>query len=140
MLITIINTIILIFSILIINNNFHYVKNKNNKLEFRIKRYILTGILVLVFGSIIVALSLIGARKIEFNFQVGTLLLITSIFIAISTYILILYIWFKMFDFFGINNSKKSLFYKLKSISIYGLVYSFGILFYLIYTFSLFKK
>lgn len=134
MIIFIINTLLVLSSIAVLIYDYMYIKNSKNNIDSRIKRFIFGGIEVLLFGIALVTLSITGSRNL--NVEVKPFILIIMILIAIIVYICLIILWNKMFAYFNKYFSKKSMInqkYKYKSISIYGLVYSFGILFYLIY-------
>lgn len=140
MVVFIINTVLLVSSIGLIVYDYLYTKNSKNNIDSRIKRFIFGGIEVLVFGTVLVALSIMGSK--ELDVEVDPIILILMIIIAVIVYVTLLLLWNKMFNNIQKHFSKRSVVqqkYKLKSISIYGLVYSFGILFYLIYLVVLFK-
>ena len=134
------STIILIASIFLISFNYIFMKKTASDLETKIKRYVFGGIEVMGIGAVLVALTMIGSRELDI-LNDGTLIIIAVLF-ALVTYITLLVLWREMFKTINSQISKKTINdfkYKFKSISIYGLVYSFGILFYIMYTVSFFK-
>lgn len=140
MVVFIINTVLLVSSIGLIVYDYLYTKNSKNNIDARIKRFIFGGIEILIIGTVLVALSIIGSK--ELDVEVEPIILIFMIVIAVIAYVVLLLLWNNMFKNIQKYFSKKSVSqqkYKLKSISIYGLVYSFGILFYLIYLVVIFK-
>lgn len=139
MLVFIINTILLIFSFLLIGYNFVTVKNANKNIETRIKSFVIGGIQLLVIGIVLVALSIIGSRELIVDID-GSVIAILIV-VCIIIYISLLFVWNKMFKYLENYFYKKNSIarkFKLKSISIYGLVYCFGVLFSLLYMITYF--
>ncbi|MCK9470994.1 MAG: hypothetical protein WC006_03075 [Bacilli bacterium] len=139
MLVFIINTILLIFSFLLIGYNFVTVKNANKNIETRIKSFVIGGIQLLVIGIVLVALSIIGSRELIVDID-GSVIAILIV-VCIIIYIFLLFVWNKMFKYLENYFYKKNSIarkFKLKSISIYGLVYCFGVLFSLLYMITYF--
>lgn len=139
MVVFIINNIILLLSVFLLVYNYRFIKNDENDLEARITKYVAGSISLLLFGIILVATSLIASRK--FDVDIDTFLLVIAIIIAVAVYVLLILVWNKMFSLFTqstMKTLKKQYGYQFKSVTIYGLVYSFGILFHLLYSFILF--
>ena len=136
----IISTVFLVASICLMVYNYLYTKNPSNNIDLRIKRYIVGGFEIFLFGTAVVSLSIFGSKNLDID--VKPAILVTSIIVAIIVYIAILILWNNVYNniqkyFTKKANVKQG--YRLKSISIYGLVYAFGILFYLLYVVVLFK-
>lgn len=140
MVVFIINTIIIALSLLLIFYDYKYINNETNDLENKLKRYIFGGIELMLIGIVLVALSIFASKNIDI--EVKPILLAIAILISVLIYINIIILWNRLYAVFLKKISKKTLNdfrYKFKSITIYGLVYSFGILFYILYAMSLFK-
>jgi len=129
----IVNLIILILSFIHIIRCYLFIKNDNNDLESRISKYTFGSITLLLYGTFIIITSLIGSIKYDVNIK--TYLIILFCIFALLVYIFLIYLWNKMYSLIANKFEKKIAKYnfKLKSITIYGLVYAFAILIYLMY-------
>lgn len=135
----ILDTLLVLLSSYLIFRTYRFTKNEENDIEARIEKYIFGSIYLLGIGIFLAAISIIASRKLDTNIE--PLWIAISSFIALLTYVFLIYLWNKMYSFIKTNLSKRipmNHAFKLKSISIYGLVYSFGILFYLFYLIVLF--
>lgn len=146
MTVLILSSVTIFFSILLIGIDYSFIKNQSHSLEERIKRYIFGGIELLIIGAIIIILCLFGIKDVAI--AVDTMPLLLIILFSISIYIMLVLLWNKLFSFFDqdlrkIERSKSvggtSFHKKYKSITIYGLVYAFGVMFYLLYVISYLK-
>lgn len=145
MTILILTSVTILFSIFLIGIDYSFIKNQSHCLEDRIKRYIFGGIELLMIGALIIILCLFGIKNV--TIAVDTISLLLIILFSILIYIMIVLLWNKLFSFFDndlkkIERSKidgKSFQKKYKSITIYGLVYAFGVMFYLLYVISYLK-
>ena len=137
----IINTIIILFSFALLTFDYFYIKNEAKDLENRIKRFVFGGIEVLLIGIAIIALTLLGAKIPEIDIVIETYLLVIFVIISLGIYIGLLFLWNVLYKILQKQFFKKQLptKYRFKSISIYGLIYCFGILFYLIYSIQVFE-
>lgn len=145
MTILILTSVTILFSISLIGIDYSFIKNQSHCLEDRIKRYIFGGIELLMIGALIIILCLFGIKNV--TIAVDTIPLLLIILFSIIIYIMLVLLWNKLFSFFDndlkkIEHSKidgKSFQKKYKSITIYGLVYAFGVMFYLLYVISYLK-
>ena len=131
----IITSIIVLISLGLLVYDYLYIKNEAINIDLRIKRFIFGGIEILLAGILLVALPIIGSKVNEMQINIETYLLFILVLIAILVYLGLIFLWSMFFKYFEkyfkkVVNPK----YRFKSISIYGLIYSFGIMFYLIYT------
>lgn len=135
----IINSIIVLISLCLLIYDYLYISNDSKNVELRIKRFIFGGIEILIAGILLVAFSIIGSKVNEMQINVETSLLLILILVSVIVYFGLIVLWNYFFkNFAKIFKKAVNTKYRLKSISIYGLIYSFGIMFYLIYFITLF--
>ena len=140
MVVFIIASFIVLISLGLLVFDYLYIRNDSIVIESRIKRFIFGGIEILFVGIFLVALVIIGANVSNLEIRIeGYLIFILSV-LAVIIYVGLIFIWSSLFRLLK-KNFKKNINprHRLNSISIYGLIYSFGILFYLIYCVVFFK-
>lgn len=140
MVIFILDTIIIILSLCMLMFDYLYIKSSKIDLNKKIKRYVFGAIELLIIGVVLVLLTIIGSREMIISLEFHLLLI--CIGLSILIYIGLILLWNRLFVIISSSIDKKNLKgskYKFKSISIYGLVYCFGFLFYLIYGLIFFK-
>lgn len=132
----IIGTVIFIVSILSLLYTLKTYLSNNIIVEKQIKRFIYGGLEILILGILLVVTSMLGVGSLNMDLKTTYIILISVV--AILVYISLVYLWYLLSNkiYRKISNKKdlKKGSFKYKGITVYALIYAFGLFFYLNYS------